>query len=102
MQPGQRLRRRVSRLGKKWDDATKTIVAGTGSDGRRAQGPAGRLSGRRPTTETARPLSIADLNTHLGLEGDALADGLIRGMALKAKVDTNLLRRRGVTARAGC
>ena len=75
--------------GKAWDDATKTIVAGTGAAGekleslqasiREVAGPGGSVS------EAAT--NIADLNTHLGLMGPELETVAIA--AHKAGINTN-------------
>ena len=73
--------------GKKWDDATKTIVAGTGATGDALKGLQSDYQAVAKYGDGAATV-IADLNTHLGLEGDALR--MVAEAALKAKVDTNL------------
>ena len=73
--------------GKKWDDATKTIVAGTGATGDALKGLQTDYQAVAKYGDGAATV-IADLNTHLGLEGDALR--MVAEAALKAKVDTNL------------
>ena len=73
--------------GKKWDDATKTIVSGTGATGDALKGLQSDYQAVAKYGDGAADV-IADLNTHLGLEGDALRD--VAEAALKAKVDTNL------------
>ena len=73
--------------GKKWDDATKTIVSGTGATGKALKGLQKDYQAVAKYGDGAATV-IADLNTHLGLEGKALQD--VAEAALKAKVDTNL------------
>ena len=73
--------------GKKWDTATKTIVAGTGATGKALKGLQKDYQAVAKYGDNAATV-IADLNTHLGLEGKALQD--VAEAALKAKVDTNL------------
>ena len=73
--------------GKKWDDATKTIVAGTGATGDALKGLQADYQAVAKYGDGAATV-IADLNTHLGLEGEALQ--MVAEAALKAKVDTNL------------
>ena len=73
--------------GKKWDDATKTIVSGTGATGKALAGLQKDYQSVAKYGDGAAA-AIADLNTHLGLEGDALR--MVAEAALKAKVDTNL------------
>ena len=73
--------------GKKWDQATKTIVAGTGATGKALKGLQSDYQAVAKYGDGAATV-IADLNTHLGLEGDALR--MVAEAALKAKVDTNL------------
>ena len=73
--------------GKKWDDATKTIVSGTGATGDALKGLQTDYQAVAKYGDGAATV-IADLNTHLGLEGDALR--MVAEAALKAKVDTNL------------
>ena len=73
--------------GKKWDDATKTIVAGTGATGDALKGLQDDYQAVAKYGDGAATV-IADLNTHLGLEGEALR--MVAEAALKAKVDTNL------------
>ena len=70
-QPGPRLRRRVSRLGRSGTTATKTIVAGTGATGKSLKGLQADYQAVAKYGDGAATV-IADLNTHLGLEGDAL------------------------------
>ena len=73
--------------GAEWDRATKTIVEGTGATGDALAGlqadyqAVAKYGGNAATV-------IADLNTHLGLEGEELR--MVSERALKAKVDTNL------------
>ena len=73
--------------GKKWDDATKTIVSGTGATGKALAGLQKDYQAVAKYGDGAAD-AIADLNTHLGLEGEALQ--MVAEAALKAKVDTNL------------
>ena len=73
--------------GKKWDDATKTIVSGTGATGKALAGLQKDYQAVAKYGDGAAA-AIADLNTHLGLEGEALQ--MVAEAALKAKVDTNL------------
>ena len=73
--------------GKKWDAATKTIVAGTGATGDALKGLQADYQAVAKYGDGAATV-IADLNTHLGLEGEALR--MVAEAALKAKVDTNL------------
>ena len=78
-----------SAAGKAWDDATKTIIAGTGATGEKLDslqasiqavaGPGGSVP------EAAK--AIADLNTHLGLMGPELETVAIA--AHKAGINTN-------------
>ena len=73
--------------GKKWDTATKTIVDGTGATGEALAGLQKDYQAVAKYGDGAATV-IADLNTHLGLEGEALQ--MVAEAALKAKVDTNL------------
>ena len=73
--------------GKKWDEATKTIVDGTGAVGDALKGLQDDYQAVARYGDDAAKV-IADLNTHLGLEGEALRT--VAEAALKAKVDTNL------------
>ena len=52
--------------GKKWDDATKTIVAGTGATGDALKGLQSDYQAVAKYGDGAATV-IADLNTHLGL-----------------------------------
>ena len=72
--------------GKKWDDATKTIVAGTGATGKALAGLQKDYQAVAKYGDGAAA-AIADLNTHLGLEGEELQR--VAEAALKAKVNTN-------------
>ena len=73
--------------GAEWDRATKTIVEGTGATGDALAGlqadyqAVAKYGGNAATV-------IADLNTHLGLEGEQLQ--MVAERALQAKVDSNL------------
>lgn len=72
--------------GAEWDRATKTIVEGTGATGDALKGLQSdyqAVARYGPQAATA----IADLNTHLGLQGAELRE--VAEAALKAKVDTN-------------
>ena len=73
--------------GKKWDTATKTIIDGTGATGDALKGLQSDYQAIAKYGDGAATV-IADLNTHLGLEGEALR--MVAEAALKAKVDTNL------------
>ena len=73
--------------GKKWDDATKTIVAGTGATGEALAGLQDDYQAVAKYGDGAAT-AIADLNTHLELQGDELQ--MVAEAALKAKADTNL------------
>ena len=73
--------------GKKWDTATKTIVDGTGATGEALAGLQKDYQAVAKYGDGAATV-IADLNTHLGLEGEELQR--VAAAALKAKVDTNL------------
>ena len=72
--------------GKKWDDATKTIVAGTGATGAALKGLQADYQAVAKYGDGAATV-IADLNTHLGLEGEELQ--FVAAQALKAGVNTN-------------
>ena len=72
--------------GKKWEDATKTIIDGTGATGdalKVLQGDYQAVAKYGDGAATA----IADLNTHLGLQGEELQ--LVAEKALKMSADTN-------------
>ena len=73
--------------GKKWDDATKTIVAGTGATGDALKGLQADYQAVAKYGDSAATV-IADLNTHLGLEGEELQR--VSAAVLKAGVDSNL------------
>ena len=75
------------KAGAEWDRATKTIVDGTGATGKALQG---LLVDYRAVARYGprAAAAIADLNTHLGLQGAELR--MVAEAALKAKVDTNL------------
>ena len=74
------------KAGADWDKATKTIVAGTGATGDKLKGlqkdyqAVARYGSNSATV-------VADLNTHLGLQGEELRK--VAAGALKAGVDTN-------------
>ena len=72
--------------GAKWDTATKTIVEGTGATGAALQGLQTDYQGVAKYGDGAAT-AIADLNTHLGLQGQELQD--VAAAALKMGVDTN-------------
>ena len=74
------------KAGAEWDRATKTIVEGTGATGEALKGLQSdyqAVARYGPQAATA----IADLNTHLGLQGEELQ--AVAEAALKAQVDTN-------------
>ena len=62
--------------GKKWDTATKTIVAGTGATGKALKGLQADYQAVARYGDGAAT-AIADLNTHLGLEGEAPRGGCL-------------------------
>ena len=72
--------------GKKWDEATKTIVAGTGATGDALKVLQSDYQAVAKYGDGAATV-IADLNTHLGLQGAELQ--LVAEAALKAGVNTN-------------
>ena len=75
--------------GKAWDDATKTIVAGTGASGEKLDGLQASIqavAGPGGSIPEAA-ISIADLNTHLGLMGTELETVAVA--AHKAGINTN-------------
>ena len=73
--------------GAKWDTATKTIVDGTGATGDALKGLQSDYQAVAKYGDNAATV-IADLNTHLGLEGEELQR--VAAAALKAGVDSNL------------
>ena len=72
--------------GKKWEDATKTIIDGTGATGDALKGLQGDYQAVAKYGDGAAK-AIADLNTHLGLQGEELQ--LVAEKALKMSADTN-------------
>ena len=72
--------------GQKWDDALKTIQAGTGATGEQLKGLQADYQNIAKYGEGAAD-SIADLNTHLGLQGPELQR--VAEAALKAGINTN-------------
>ena len=74
--------------GAKWDKATKTIVEGTGATGEALKGLQKDYQAVAKYGPNAAA-AIADLNTHLGLQGEELQT-VAEKAALKAKVNTNL------------
>ena len=75
------------KAGAEWDRATKTIVEGTGATGEALAGLQADYQAVAKYGDNAATV-IADLNTHLGLEGEELR--MVSERALQAKVDTNL------------
>ena len=75
------------KAGAEWDKATKTIVSGTGATGKALKGLQKDYQAVAKYGEGSAK-AIADLNTHLGLQGKELQN--VAAAALKAKVDTNL------------
>ena len=75
------------KAGAEWDKATKTIVSGTGATGKALKGLQTDYQAVAKYGEGSAK-AIADLNTHLGLQGKELQN--VAAAALKAKVDTNL------------
>ena len=75
------------KAGADWDKATKTIVAGTGATGKALKGLQKDYQAVAKYGDGAAD-AIADLNTHLQLQGEELQ--MVAEAALKAKVDTNL------------
>ena len=75
------------KAGAEWDKATKTIVSGTGATGKALKGLQKDYQAVAKYGEGSAT-AIADLNTHLGLQGKELRN--VAAAALKAKVDTNL------------
>ena len=73
--------------GKKWDDATKTIVAGTGATGDALKGLQSDYQAVARYGDNAATV-IADLNTHLQLEGEELQ--FVAAQALKAGVEHSI------------
>ena len=75
------------KAGADWDAATKTIVEGTGATGEALAGlQADYQAVARYGPKAAA--AVADLNTHLGLQGEEMQR--VAEAALKMKVDTNL------------
>ena len=72
--------------GKKWEDATKTIIDGTGATGDALKGLQGDYQAVAKYGDGAAK-AIADLNTHLGFQGEELQ--LVAEKALKMSADTN-------------
>ena len=75
------------KAGADWDKATKTIVEGTGATGEALKGLQKDYQAVAKYGEGSAT-AIADLNTHLGLQGEELQR--VAEAALKAKVNTNL------------
>ena len=74
--------------GKKWDTATKTIVDGTGATGKALKTLQKDYQAVAKYGETSATV-IADLNTHLGLQGRGASDWWQRPRS-RPKSNTNL------------
>ena len=75
-------------VGQKWDTATKTIINGTGATGpalKTLQGDYQAVAGYGEGAASA----VADLNTHLGLQGTELQ--AVAAQALKMGANTNFV-----------